>query len=189
MATAQALLTAEQYLITPTGAAPTELIGGRVVEMNMPGARHGEVCANIAYLLRRHLEDHDVGRVLANDSGIVTKRNPDSVRGANVSFYSYSRLPKGPAPTGYPAVAPELVFEVLSPSDSWSEALAKAGEYLNAGVQAVCVLDSEARTATICYPDRPAETLVAGDELRSPNILPGLAVPIDSFFDDGSSRK
>ena len=37
----------------------------------------------------------DLGRVVTNDSGIVTQRDPDTVRGADVAYYSYARLPKG----------------------------------------------------------------------------------------------
>ena len=65
----------------------------------------------------------------------------DSVRGGDVVFYSYTRLPRGPIPEGYLEVVPELVFEVRSPSDRWAKITAKVGEYLDAGVLVACVLD------------------------------------------------
>ena len=35
---------------------------------------------------------------MSNESVVVTERNPDTVRGADISFYSFNRLPKGPLP-------------------------------------------------------------------------------------------
>ena len=65
---------------------------------------------------RQFCDEHNLGHVVSNDSGVVTERDPDTVRGADVAFYSYGRVPPGPFPRGYLAVAPELVFEVRSPT-------------------------------------------------------------------------
>src|SRR5262249_24724663 len=108
MATAEALITAEEYRRLPDNGQPTELVRGRIVPLNMPTPRHGHICAETVYHLRRFLEDQDLGRVVSNDSGIVTERDPDTVRGADVAFYSYARVPKGPWPKGYLGVVPEL---------------------------------------------------------------------------------
>ena len=70
-----------------------------------------------------YAEEHDLGRVMSNDSGIITERDPDTVRGADVAYYSYARLPKGPLPAGYGPEVPELVIEVRSSGDSWREIL------------------------------------------------------------------
>ena len=36
------------------------------------------------------MDEHDLGHVLSNDSGVITERDPDTVRGADISFYSYT---------------------------------------------------------------------------------------------------
>jgi Uma2 family endonuclease len=131
---AEGLLTAEEYERLPANGQPTELVRGRIVPLNMPYPRHGEICVQAAYLLRRYLEDKDLGRVVGNDSGVITAHGPDTVRGMDVGFYSYSRVPRGPLPRGYLPVVPELVFEVRLPTNRWSRILAKVGEYLEAGV-------------------------------------------------------
>ncbi len=115
IAIAEKLLTAEEFLLLPDDGTPSELVRGRIVRMNMPKPRHGQVCARIVYLLERFQEDHPLGHVLSNDSGVVTERGPDTVRGADVAFYSYGRVPPGPLPRTYLTVVPELVFEVRSP--------------------------------------------------------------------------
>src|SRR5215475_1641950 len=108
---AEDLLTAEEYLQLPDRGIPTELIRGRVVEMNVPAPRHGEICVNTVTLLHTHIRTNKLGRLVSNDGGIVTERGPDTVRGGDVAFYSYARIPPGPLPRGYLTVVPELVFE------------------------------------------------------------------------------
>src|SRR5262245_39441414 len=116
MATAEVLFTAENYQLLPDSGRPTELVRGRIVTMNMPHPRHGYFCGKIVRLLGNFVERHDLGWVMSNDSGVVTERDPDTVRGADVAYYSFNRLPKGKLPQGYLSVVPELIFEVRSPT-------------------------------------------------------------------------
>ncbi|MFO0897096.1 MAG: Uma2 family endonuclease [Pirellulales bacterium] len=183
MATTQKLLTAEEFLLLPDTDGPLELVCGVPTPMNMPGGIHGLICARLGRYLGAFVEDQGLGVVLSNDSGIVTRRGPDSVRGADLAYYSFKRLPRGTVPRGYPSVAPELVFEVRSPSDSWPELTGKAGEYLQAGVLVVCVIDPEAQTATVYRSDRPAETLAAEATLGFPELLPGWDLPLGKLFE------
>lgn len=150
--------------------------------LNMPGFRHGAVCSRIARLVGNFVEESSAGTVLSNDSGILTKRDPDSVRGADVAFYSYARIPQGEMPVGYPRVAPELGFEVLSPSDDWAEALAKVAEYLKAGVVTVCVVDPETETVIAYHADQIEQAFRGDEALTLPRILPGLSIPVRKLF-------
>ncbi len=184
MATITSLLTAEQYAVLPDSFdGPTELIKGELVTMSPARPRHGEICMRIVYLLTKFLEVTPLGRVVCNDSGMVTERGPDTVRGPDVSYYSYKRVPKGPLPDGLLNVAPELVFEVRSPNDRWSELHTKVAEYLNANVLAVCVLDDETRTAHLYFADRKPQVLSAEDEFTLPDILGDFRVTIRQFFE------
>ena len=108
MATAEltALMTAEEFGARPDPGYPEELVRGEVVPMPLTDTRHGEVCVQSSYLLKRFLDDHDLGRVIGNDAGVITTRGPDSVRGPDVAFFSYARIPKGPIARGYQAVVP-----------------------------------------------------------------------------------
>lgn len=180
----ETLLTAEEYRLLPDNGRPTELIRGRVVEMNMPAPRHGYICAIITEALSSFVRQHDLGRVMSNDSGVITHRGPDTVRGADVCYYSYTRLPKGPLPEGYLPVTPELVFEVRSPTDRWSHVIAKVGEYLNAAVLVVCVLDPQTETLTVYHADEIQRILTEDDELSLPELLgPDFRVPVRRFFE------
>lgn len=180
---AEPLLTAEQFAERPDPGHPEELVKGRVVALPQPSRRHGQVCSQAVYLLRRFLEDHDLGHVLCNDAGVITERNPDTVRGADVAFYSYQRLPKGPLPASYGPEVPELVFEVLSPSDRWPLVLAKVAEYLKAGVVVVVVLDDARRMAHYFGADGTSRMLGAEEELTFPGVLEGFRVEVRRFFE------
>jgi Uma2 family endonuclease len=183
MATAEALMTAEEFGRRPDPGYPEELVRGRVVEMPPPDRRHGYVCGQAYYYLRLFVQEHDLGRVVTNDSGVITEHDPDTVRGADVAYYSFTRLPKGPLPTGYGPEVPELVVEVLSTSDRWRRVLEKVTEYLNAGVLVVVVLDPGPQVAHVFGADDPPRMLGAADELVLPGLLEGFRVRVGRFFE------
>lgn len=177
------LMTAEDYFRLQPDGRVTELVRGKVEEMNPPGFRHGKRCARITYLLSRFLEEHDLGHAVGNDTGVVTERDPDTVRGADVAFYSYRRVPKDAEPEGYPDAIPELVFEVLSPTDSWARMLRKVSEYLEAGVLVVCVVAPNQSKVYVHRPDAPAVELAEEDEFTLSDVLPGFRIPVRQFFE------
>lgn len=177
------LLTAEEYAQLPANGRPTELVRGEIVEMNPPRSRHGQVCSQTVWILSEFSRRHDRGHVVCNDTGVITHRNPDTVRGADVSFYGYARVPKGPLPQAYLPVPPDAVFEVKSPSDSWGEVLEKVAEYLRAEVAIVCVLDPEDASICVYTRDRLVQVLKGDEELVLTGALEGFRVPVRRFFE------
>lgn len=183
MSIATTLLTAEEFARLPDNGRPTELVRGQVVTMNVPSPRHGQVCVKVVRILGDFVEEHDLGHVVSNDAGVITGRDPDTVRGADVAFYSYAKVPKGPLPKEYLPVPPEVVFEIRSPTDRRSQVLAKVAEYLEVGVSAVCVLDPESNSAQVFYQDQPLAVLSADDDLTFPELLGEFRVPVGRFFE------
>ncbi len=183
METASNPLTAEQYASLRDDGRLTELVRGRIVEVNPPKPWHGYVCTRIVRFVDRFADENDLGRVIGNDSEVITERGPDTVRGADICFYSYQRVPKGPMPRGSLDVVPELVFEVRSPGNTWAELLRKAAEYLNAGVLAVCLVDADREQAMICETDEVPRILGKDDMLTFPQILPGFALRLSLLWE------
>lgn len=184
MATAVAArpMTAEEFARRPDPGYPEELVRGDVVATPQLGVRPGEICGQAYYLIRQHVEPRELGRVISNDSGVITERHPDTVRGADVAYYSYARIPKGPAPQGYAAAAPDLVVEVRPPSERWKDLQEKVGEYLKAGVQAIIVLDMDDQSAHVFSADAAPRHLAADEELTLPEALAGFRAPVGRFF-------
>lgn len=176
------LLTAEEFAALPDLGCPVELVRGRVVEMNRPYPRHGQVCAAVSYILQRYLEDHDVGHVIINDAGVLVERDPDTVRGPDIAFVPYEQIAKGPLPSGYLRVAPRVVFEIRSPTDRWGSLLAKVGEYLTAGCEVVCIVDPDSEEVHVHSANKGSRTLTGDQTLSFPELLPGFTTSIRRFF-------
>ena len=183
MTTAVALLTAEEYAALPDDGRPTELVRGVVVPMNLPSPCHGEICLQAGHLLKQYLETHPIGRAASNDCGVITRRDPDTVRGGDIVFFSYARTPQGPLPRGYLSVPPELVFEVRSTGDRWRQIHVKVAEYLAAGVTLVCVLDQQTETAHVFHSDESPRVVKRDEELTLPEVLPDFRVVVRRFFE------
>ncbi|MDZ4687513.1 MAG: Uma2 family endonuclease [Planctomycetaceae bacterium] len=175
-------ITAEEYLKLAPSDRPSELVRGRIVVMNPPFSAHGYWCVQIAGILREYVRAHKLGRVIGNDGGVITERNPDTVRGADVAYYSYERVPRGPLPKGY-WPAPELAVEVRSSDDRWKTLVKKTSEYLEAGVLNVVIVEPEKQTVHIYSPDREAEILTIADTLTLPESLPGFSVSVGEIFE------
>src|SRR6266496_4939141 len=68
------LVTADELLRANLPDKRVELVRGVLVVREPPGYRHGEVTARLAKLLIDHADAHDLGRVLAGDSGFNWRR-------------------------------------------------------------------------------------------------------------------
>ena len=150
--------------------------------MNPPQSAHGYWCGRMYWLLNGFALKHQLGRVITNDGGVQTEHDPDTVRGADVAYYSYDRVPRGPLPKGY-WPAPELAVEIKSPDDRWKTIHKKVGEYLDAGVLTVVVVDPEKQLVHVTTPDRETEALRLDQILTLPECLPGFSVPVQEIFE------
>lgn len=114
--TPERLFTLEEYLPLPASNGATELVRGRVVTLNPPCPWHGYVCARAAYLLTQFVDQHQLGSVLSNASGVIT--GTDTLHGADVAYYSFRRVSRQDIKQhGYLSAVPEVIFEVKSPDD------------------------------------------------------------------------
>ena len=184
MATAYALelMTAEEFGKRPDPGYPEELVQGRIIPGKYADPRHGLVCSQARWLFGETVRDYDLGHLVAL-SGVITERDPDSVRGVDLSLYSYDRVPKGSLFDGYGPEVPEWAVEVVSAFDRWADVLAKVAELLNAGVLVVVVLDPGPNIAHVFSANDAPRTLTADEELTLPGIVEGFRVVVGRFFE------
>ncbi|MGD2153371.1 MAG: Uma2 family endonuclease [Gemmatimonadales bacterium] len=175
------LMTAEELLREQPPHKRSELIGGRLVVREPAGGRHGAVAMEIAFRLRSHVGERDLGRVYAAETGFKIASDPDTVRAPDVAFIVKSRVPEE-EPKGYPAYAPDLVVEVLGADDRPGEVLAKVGAWLSAGVRLVWVVDPGRRVAQVYRADGGASLLESGDSLDGEGVVPGFALPLEQVW-------
>jgi Uma2 family endonuclease len=169
----------ELFVLGDIGRA--ELVKGELIRMMPHEYRHGFIEVNFGAVLGIHVDQHKLGRVLSGEIGIYTNHNPDTVRGADVAFISNERLAQVQSQS-YLDVAPELIVEIFSPDDSWSEVNEKLEEYLAIGVQVVWVADPRRQQVHVYHSLTEIERLTAEDTLAGGEVLPGFSVPASELF-------
>ncbi|HEY1065308.1 MAG TPA: Uma2 family endonuclease, partial [Pirellulales bacterium] len=159
-------------------------VRGEVVEVNRPGQEHGLVVMLVGYHLNAFVLPRRLGSVLGADFGIVTERNPDTVRGPDVAFYPAGPDPREFRARGYPSRPPLVVFEIRSPTDRTGELLAKVGELLTAGVEMVVCLDPARRIATVFSSEDDGRRFERGDVLPLPEPLSELRLTVNEWLEE-----
>jgi Uma2 family endonuclease len=174
------LMTAEELLRTNAPNKRTELIRGRLIVREPAGWRHGAVTMNLTARLVQHVDLTGAGQLLAAETGFTLFRSPDTVRAPDIAFVRRDRVPA--QTVGFAELAPDLVVEVLSPDDRPGEMLAKVGDWLEAGVRLVWVIDPERRLARIYRQDGTESLLGAAEALNGEDVLPGFACPLPQIL-------
>lgn len=157
-----------------------ELVRGQLVREPRPGSRHGWIVMRLGHFLLEHVEPLKAG-VVMTETGIVLQHEPPTVRGPDLSFVVAGRLPGLPADE-YLRVAPDLVAEVLSPTDRAPAMAAKVAEYVGAGVRLVWVVDPKRRRVTVHRPGAPPRALEGDAVLSGDEVIPGFAVALERLF-------
>jgi len=174
------LMTA-QDLLKPGVPERADLVRGVLVVHEPPGFRHGEITVQLTIALGTYVDTRHLGRVVAGDAGFKLQSDPDTVRGADIAFVSWERMPEK-SPVGFPPLGPDLVVEVLSPGDRPAETLAKIGDWLSAGTRLVWVIDPERRLARIYRQDGSESLLGEADALDGEDILPGFTCTLGAVL-------
>jgi Uma2 family endonuclease len=179
------LITGEELLRLPD-LDPCELVQGKIVPKRFNDIRHGILLSELGAPLRMFSESDQFGTVLMGGVGVYTCRDPDTVRSPDLSYISNEQHAKCKS-AGYLDAPPEMVAEILSPRDLWSDILEKVNEYLSTGVRVVWVVDPGVvdpevwRVLVYRSPDDVTE-LRAGQVLTDEELFPGFSLPISDLF-------
>jgi Uma2 family endonuclease len=111
---------------------------------------------------------------------VQRKRRPD------VAFVSYERWPRQrPVPHAEAwEVVPNLVVEVISPSDKGKDILHKVAEYFRIGVECVWVIFIFQEQVYIYESPTQVRILTRADELYGEPVLPHFRLPLATLFED-----
>ncbi|MEZ6137813.1 MAG: Uma2 family endonuclease [Pirellulaceae bacterium] len=162
------------------GTGLCEMVDGTLVEKAM-GWRESLLASVLIELLRQFLRTHNLGLVSGPDGFIRILGS--QVRGPDVAFTSWARLPNGRVPDqAVPEIVPDLVIEVLSAGNTYAEMARKRREYFHAGVRQVWMVDPNERTVAVYTDITRHEVLDEDATLMGQDILPGLAIPLNEVF-------
>ena len=178
-ATINRLMTVEEFGKLPDDDGPAyhELRHGEVVAVTRPKYQH----QSIQRRLRRQLEN------LASEGGVVDTEFPyrpqpeHELWVADVAYVSAERE-RRIDPNGYLEGAPDLVIEVLSPSNSAAEMNDKEQLCLENGAKEFWVVDADRRRVKVSTPDGYTRTWKSGQEIPLP-LFGNHALAVDSIFD------
>ncbi|MCA9862886.1 MAG: Uma2 family endonuclease [Thermomicrobiales bacterium] len=123
MATTRQITIAEVEISPPEG--DWELIQGEIVAVNPTSLHAAVVVARMLTFLNSHVLANNAGLVVGPDAGFVIFPDQNTLLAPDVSFIAASRMPSFAAQQHFARLAPDLVVEVMSPSDRMIDALRK----------------------------------------------------------------
>jgi Uma2 family endonuclease len=190
MESGEVKMAAPTLLETPIISPPTitddglyEVVNGLRVELPPMSLYAGLVASRLGYRLGPFVDERRLGIVVTEVLFIVDpKRNLR--RRPDVAFVSAERWPLDRLipETGDWEVVPDLAVEVISPSDTWEEVLAKIDEYFDKGVRQVWIVTPLSQKVYMLDSPTRVHVLTTADELDGGNLLPGFRLSLARLF-------
>lgn len=173
---------------------PFEIINGER-KLRMPNvARHHLVLSRLMAALNVYLAQHKYGMVIQeatfilpdeyNSRWVKGSRTPDILFISTARWNAYTEDPSDWEDKPLMLI-PDLVAEVVSPTDRYTDLYAKIKAYLQDGVQLVWVVDPQQRTVTIFTPDaapRHLDSLDGKAMLTGDELMPGFQIALSDLF-------
>lgn len=178
------LMTADELLRLPDDGMRHELVRGELSTMPPGGDEHGDLASTFHFSLTAHVRAQRLGRTYVADTGYLLTRDPDTVRAPDVAFVRRDRVDATGRLRGFREGAPDLVVEVISPNDLYTEVDEKVAEYLEHGAQLVFVVNPRRRTVTRHRPGEPVRVLTEDDVLDGDDVVPGWTLAVRELFED-----
>src|SRR5437868_3075573 len=150
--------------------------------MSPTGDEHGKVAMELSAQLHLHVRNQNLGRVYAAETGFKLESDPDTVRAPDIAFVSRERVEATGTLTGFRSGAPDLVVEVLSPSDRIGKVEAKVKQWLETGARMVWVVSSKLKTITVYRSLSDIVTLTEKDTLDGGDVVHGFQMRVADIF-------
>jgi Uma2 family endonuclease len=172
--------TEEELMALPDDGRKYELVNGEIVTSNA-GIEHEFIGIRLSNPLWDFVREHRLGIVCGSSAGYWMKSG--NLRLPDVSFIAKERL-QGLryAPKKFFQGAPDLVVEILSPSDTVESLHEKIVEYFESGTRLLWVLNPEEQTVLVYHSPQPDRLLRPGDFLDGETIIPGFSMPVGELF-------
>ena len=154
----KARYTYSDYLATPEDSSRRyEIVDGELFVTASPRFRHQEIVVNIGHVLAALSIEHDLGKVA---TGPTVRLRDDMVMEPDLVFLRADRL--GLIESGRIHGPPDLVVEVLSPSNRGFDRSLKRSRYLEYGVPEVWIVDPDAETVEVWRSGADGRTITKG---------------------------
>ena len=175
-------MTAAEFFHHPAASGPSELVHGEIRILAPAGGRHGGIAANVYNALYSYVGPRGLGRCFMDGTGFALPPDDDVMRSPDAAFVRAGRLPDDVLPEGWVPLAPDLVVEVLSPSESHSDLMEKLDDYFAGGTELAWVVDARRRGVEVHAAGQPVRWVPWGAELDGAPVLPEFRVPVAELF-------
>jgi Uma2 family endonuclease len=175
--------TDEELEALPKDGHKYELLEGELI-MSPVHENHGMLCVLIGSALFNFVMPRGLGRVYDSSTGF--RLAPDLLLCPDVSFVSKERLQTiRLAPDKFLAGAPDLVVEVISPSDRIRQVHRKLDLYFEHGAKLAWLVNWRKQTVQIYTADSIESLTSLDDVLTGGLVLPGFKCKLRKIFQPG----
>jgi Uma2 family endonuclease len=159
-ATAQIRYTFEDWVSIPEDPSRLyEIVDGELFVGPPPRPRHQQVAVSLTRILSTLAVQHGLGEVLTSPVGVRLEN--DTVTEPDVLFVASDRLHIVDW-DGYILGPPDLVVEILSPSNREYDRTLKRKRYLASGVAELWIVDSDEHAIEVWRPGEDARMVSSG---------------------------
>ena len=175
-------LTYQQYLDTPEMRARYDIIDGEMIMSAKPTLLHQTISKLLFMGIYPFVTEHKLGQVLFAPLDIIVREEPLRTRQPDVMFVSNEN--RGIL-RDFVHGGPDLVADILSPSNDRKNIEGKLADYAGLGVRECWLVSPQGQTVEVLVLEqgdwRRLAILGMGDNVKSA-VLIGLALPVDEIF-------
>jgi len=160
-----------------------ELVRGELLMMSPASPTHGRYAARLVAALEQFLEAHPWGEVYTAESGFELQGGPaPTVRSPDVAVVRQEKIPPPEQQAGFWPVAPDLMIEVISPSETSQMVQEKVIDYLQAGTQIIWLVYPNTQTVIEYRSLTQIRQLTLDEGLEGAFVFPGFSYSLRGLF-------
>lgn len=179
LTTTKTQLTLDDFLSSPLANENYEYFDGELTPKMSPKYSHSRVTGQLFILLEAW--NQGKGEVGIEWCVRLKREGKDWCPIPDLLYISAKKLENIDLEDDACPIPPELVIEIISPAQSFSNLSEKAEAYLKAGVNQVWLIDTQVHKITVFYPDSPPQTK-QGEESLADDLFPDLTLTPRQIF-------
>ncbi|MEM7012351.1 MAG: Uma2 family endonuclease [Verrucomicrobiota bacterium] len=166
-----------------------ELVDGEIIPMGYTNIIHAALVSWLSHILRTWSDQHDWGLILSGDAGVLTKpateTRRDTARGADLICISFERYKSVAQKGKLIDCGPEVIIEVVSPSNTWNNINDKLVEYFDIGTNEIWVVSPDHLSIAVYATKKSSQSYSAEDsDVLTSQQLPGFELQLSQLADE-----
>jgi Uma2 family endonuclease len=173
--------TDDELIAMPHDGRKREIIDGELVVMSPASFNHGKIISRLSFALGEYIYPRQLGELADGQTGFRLKS--DDLFSPDIAFVSTAgasaHQQRGDV---FFHGAPELLVEVLSPSDTVEVLEEKLAQFFREGLRCAWVVHPKTRTVHVYRSLTSIAILTSQDSLDGEDVIPGFRYEISKLF-------